>query len=142
MTEEREGQGMPQVRVMSDQERESYDGVTIEQGVDGEMYERATPRRSTYRASSGDDGGPWEHATGGPDVTFERMDAKGLCNVVLEHLLGRRWKWKLVGIGAVVVVAIAAILLVASSLLVFLAPALLALVVIGGLSSLLMRGWH
>lgn len=122
MTEEREGQEAGNVRVMTDHERESYDGVTLEQGPGGETYEASGARgpqgespRVTFERSNGT----------GPHITFERMDAKGLRNTILEHLLGRYWKWKLgAGIaGAVIVVC--ALVFLASSLLIFALPAII-----------------
>ena len=123
---EREEQGTGNVRVMTDRERESYDGVTLEQGPGGETYEAGDEGTTSDRSYSGT--GPhvvFEHSSGdGPHITFERMDAKGLRNTVLEHLLGRWWKWKLgAGIAGAVVV-ICALVFLASSLLIFALPAI------------------
>ncbi len=126
MMEEREGKETGNVRVMTDRERESYDGVTLEQGPGGETYEAGDEGTTSDRSYSGT--GPhvvFEHSSGdGPHITFERMDAKGLRNTVLEHLLGRWWKWKLgAGIAGAVVV-ICALVFLASSLLIFALPAI------------------
>ena len=126
MMEEREGKETGNVRVMTDRERESYDGVTLEQGPGGETYEAGDEGTTSDSSYSGT--GPhvvFEHSSGdGPHITFERMDAKGLRNTVLEHLLGRWWKWKLgAGIAGAVVV-ICALVFLASSLLIFALPAI------------------
>ena len=123
---EREEQGTGNVRVMTDRERESYDGVTLEQGPGGETYETGDAGATSSRSYSSE--GPhvvFERSSGdGPHITFERMDAKGLRNTVLEHLLGRWWKGKLgAGIAGAVIV-ICALVFLASSLLIFALPAI------------------
>ena len=123
---EREEQGTGNVRVMTDRERESYDGVTLEQGPGGETYETGDAGATSSRSYSSE--GPhvvFERSSGdGPHITFERMDAKGLRNTVLEHLLGRWWKWKLGAGSAGAVIVICALVFLASSLLIFALPAI------------------
>ena len=126
MMEEREGKETGNVRVMTDRERESYDGVTLEQGPGGETYEAGDEGTTSDRSSSGTGTHVvFENSSGdGPHIPFERMDAKGLRNTVLEHLLGRWWKWKLgAGIAGAVIV-ICALVFLASSLLIFALPAI------------------
>jgi len=134
---EREEPGTGNVRVMTDRERESYDGVTLEQGPGGETYE------SSPAGERGPQGGEsfesFGHGDAGPQITFERMDAKGLRNTVLEHLLGRWWKWKLgAGIAGAVVV-ICALVFLASSLLIFALPAIAVILAAGLLAQMLRR---
>lgn len=98
----------PRVRVMSDGERENFRGLTLEQAPDGRSYESPQEERIHI---------------------FEADDMKGLRNQILEHLLGRHWKWK-----------VAAILggLAFAAFLFFLAlPALALLLVAGGIAFLL-----
>ena len=141
MTEEREGQEAGNVRVMTDHERESYDGVTLEQGPGGETYEADDAGATSDRSYSAT--GPhvvFERSSGdGPHITFERMDAKGLRNTVLEHLLGRWWKWKLgAGIAGAVIV-ICALVFLASSLLIFALPAIVIVFAVCLLAQMLRR---
>lgn len=73
------GESSPHVRVMTAQERASYDGVTLEETPDGRAYERAGEERAHRARVSFDTG----------------MRGTDLADRVLRQIVGPHWKWKL-----------------------------------------------
>ena len=102
----------PNVRVMTEAERENYQGVTLEQAPDGQTY-------------TGDKDQAEREAAERLHVVFAQGDAKGLRDELLRRFLGNHWKLKLIGIGSAIALAV---------FLFFIAlPAVAMFVVLGGI---------
>ena len=104
--------GASHVRVMTEAERENYEGITLDQSPDGAAEHRAkADERERMR------------------IVFEQGDAKSVRDELLRHFLGRYWKLKLIGFGTAIVLAVFLFLVAL--------PALSVLLVVGGLVFLL-----
>ena len=106
----------PRVRVMSDEEKRSYAGVTLDEDSAGGIHEEQdrTQNASAYDA---------------PHIVFSHTSSEDMTRDLMSRLLGRHWKLKLILGGTGLVLAL---------FFFFIAlPALSVLLVVGGIVYLL-----
>lgn len=81
----------PHVRVMTDEEREDYHGITIDQTPDGETRDAGDAARASSERIH---------------IVYGQGDANELRDALLRHFLGNHWKLKLLGFGTAIALAV------------------------------------